>query len=123
MRHRCNRPAHPNYHHYGGRGIRVHPEWDADFAAFVRDVGFRPSPELTLERRDNERGYEPGNVYWAPHSTQANNRRNNHILTCGDKTQTASQWARELGLSVPTLFSRLAAGWTIERIIATPRLR
>jgi hypothetical protein len=72
---RCENPNDAAYPRYGGRGITVHPEWRADFAAFLRDVGHRPSPELSLDRIDNDRGYEPGNVRWATAKQQANNRR------------------------------------------------
>lgn len=50
------------------------PEWLHDFEAFFAYIGPRP-PGLTLERVDNERGYEPGNVTWATRSEQARNRR------------------------------------------------
>lgn len=72
---RCENPNHHAYSRYGGRGISVHPEWRADFAAFLRDVGSRPSPDLSLDRIDNDGNYEPGNVRWATAKQQANNRR------------------------------------------------
>ena len=72
---RCENPNHPRYADYGGRGIGIHPEWRADFAAFLRDVGRRPSPELSLDRIDNDGNYEPGNVRWATAKEQAANRR------------------------------------------------
>jgi hypothetical protein len=72
---RCENPNDQAYPRYGGRGITVCPEWRADFAAFLRDVGRRPNPELSIDRIDNDRGYEPGNVRWATAKQQANNRR------------------------------------------------
>lgn len=72
---RCENKNDDAYPRYGGRGITVHPEWRADFAAFLRDVGRRPSPDLSLDRIDNDRGYEPGNIRWATAKQQANNRR------------------------------------------------
>lgn len=73
---RCENPKNHAYPRYGGRGITVCPEWRSDFAAFLRDVGPRPSPDLSLDRIDNNGNYEPGNVRWATAAQQAQNRRN-----------------------------------------------
>lgn len=72
---RCQNPNHHAYARYGGRGIQVCAEWRKDFAAFLRDVGHRPSPDLSLDRINNDGNYEPGNVRWATRQQQANNRR------------------------------------------------
>jgi hypothetical protein len=64
MRERCSNPNATDYHHYGGRQpnpIKVCERWD-DFALFLADVGDRPAPGYQLDRIDNDRGYEPGNV-------------------------------------------------------------
>lgn len=60
---------------YGGRGLTMDPEWAADFHAFLAHVGRKPSPELTLDRIDNDLGYVPGNVRWATRSEQMYNQR------------------------------------------------
>lgn len=72
---RCTNPKVKSYRDYGARGITVCDRWKNDFAAFHQDMGNRPSPELTLERVDNERGYEPDNVIWATRLSQNRNRR------------------------------------------------
>lgn len=70
----CN-PNSTNWKDYGGRGIDVDPRWRASFRTFLQEVGLKPSPELTLDRIDNDRGYWPDNVRWATASEQALNRR------------------------------------------------
>lgn len=74
---RCEHPRHDGYPNYGGRGIRVCPEWH-DVARFISDIEreIGPRPEgMTLDRADNTRHYEPGNVRWATSGEQACNRR------------------------------------------------
>lgn len=75
---RCMNPSAHNYLWYGGRGISVHAAWVAtpvEFIAYVEStIGTRPAG-MTLDRVDNERGYEPGNLRWASAVEQAANRR------------------------------------------------
>lgn len=117
LRQRCKK--HPRY---AGRGITVFPAWKSSFDRFIADVGRRPSALHSLDRIDNDRGYEPGNVRWATKQEQANNRHNSRILTAFGKTQTLQQWANEVQISQRTLGARLYNGWTIERALTQPAI-
>lgn len=75
MRQRCCNVRHVSFPWYGGRGIRVCPEWSASFWQFVRDVGERPAPGLSLDRIDPDDDYRPGNVRWATPTEQQRNKR------------------------------------------------
>ena len=73
MKQRCQNPNHVAYHNYGGRQINV-CEYYCDFQNWFADMG-EPSPGLTQDRIDNDRGYEPGNLQWTDRFTQVRNRR------------------------------------------------
>jgi len=120
IKRRCLSPSCPGWHRYGGRGIKMHPTWVHDFAAFLRDVGPRPSPRHSIERIDNDGHYEPGNVRWATRKEQANNRSDNRRLTLRGETMTMYQWARRAGVNPATLHSRLDHGWSLDRALSTP---
>lgn len=119
MRDRCYNPKHASYHRYGGRGITVCDRWRHDVTAFVADVGLRPSPEHSLERIDNDGPYSPENCRWATRGEQASNRRTNRMLVWGGQSRTMSSLAREFGLSVQLLYTRLKSGWPLEDALRT----
>jgi hypothetical protein len=85
MHRRCENPRCRDYKWYGGRGIRVCPEW-ADFRTFLTDIltGIGPRPEgsypsgaprYSLDREDVNGDYGPGKVRWATAGVQIANRR------------------------------------------------
>jgi hypothetical protein len=80
MKTRCGNPKHMYYKNYGGRGIRVCPEWN-DYAAF-RDWALAhgydkdaPKGICTLDRIDVDGNYCPENCRWVDMKTQNNNKR------------------------------------------------
>ncbi len=71
---RCINPNDGSYSDYGARGITMADEWMDSFEAFYEHIGPRPKG-TSLDRIDNQRGYEPGNVRWTTIEEQNNNRR------------------------------------------------
>lgn len=73
MMQRCYNPRTNNWKDYGGRGIKVCYRWHR-FENFYADMG-DPPVGLTLDRKDNNKGYSKGNCRWASRSVQSRNRR------------------------------------------------
>lgn len=104
MKTRCYNKNRLQYNDWGGRGIGVCNEWKDDFMAFYKwayDNGYNDS--LSIDRIDVDGDYEPSNCRWATRKQQANNTRNNVLLTYNGKTQTMTQWAEELGVDNKTI--------------------
>lgn len=75
MRQRCYNENTKSYRDYGAKGVRVAAVWLKDFQAFFDHIGKAPSSRHTVDRIDNTRGYEPGNVRWATRKEQSVNRQ------------------------------------------------
>jgi hypothetical protein len=103
MKRRCSNPNDRRFKDYGGRGITVCDRWKKDFMAFYTDMGPRPSPEASVERVDNNKGYGPENCKWGTDLEQGMNKRNVLILVVGEKRNSVRGWSKELGTTANTL--------------------
>ncbi len=94
MRSRCTKPTNKSYENYGGRGIKVCDRWMESFENFIEDMGQRPTDKHTLEREDNDKGYESTNCKWLIRADQNYNTRSfkdaKHIY----KTRTGSYYVK-----------------------------
>lgn len=78
---RCCNPNNSGFEDYGGRGITVCARWRfgengaSGFSCFLADMGRRPSPGHSLDRRENDGNYDPSNCRWATRQEQQRNRR------------------------------------------------
>lgn len=112
MKHRCNNPNSRSYKDYGGRGIKVCEEWQNSFESFYKwsiENGY--DDKLTIDRIDVNGNYCPENCRWATKKEQANNTRNNRMITAFGKTMTMHQWADYSGIRYQTIYRRLKDGW------------
>ena len=116
MRQRCRNPKNKDYEGYGGRGIRVCSRWDV-FANFLVDMGRKPSPQHSIDRRNGNGHYEPTNCRWATELEQARNRSNNRAV---GSSRTLKEAAEKVGIPYVTVQSRLGHGWTVDDALSRP---
>lgn len=115
-----SRCADPYNEHYGAKGIRVCDRWQESFAAFLEDMGPRPSAKHSIERDDGDGGYCKENCRWATSKEQNRNSRRNRLLTHDGKTMCVAAWSEVTGIPSSILFSRLYHRWSAERALTTP---
>lgn len=102
---------------YFDRGIRVCYRWQS-FETFLLDMGVKPKG-MSIERKDNDGNYEPGNCRWATPQEQSVNKRNNRRLELNGRTMCLSEWAKELNVGRGVIRRRLAKGVFTEVIGST----
>lgn len=121
---RCTNPNEKNFAQYGGAGIGVCAEWRNSFRAFYQHIGPRPSMNHTIERINNERGYEPGNVRWATRQDQSKNRKTTIWVEWGGERLCLKDAAQRAGVSYRRAQVRVSKlGWSTERALTTPPRR
>ncbi len=121
-RKRTMNPACKDYPKYGGRGIRMCPEWRDDYMEFERwalDNGY--SNDLTLDRVSNNRGYSPTNCRWVSRRAQANNRTTASYYTVDGHRKTLARWCRIYDIPPHVVLHRIEDGWDVKRAITEPR--
>lgn len=91
MKTRCSNPKDRSYPNYGGRGIKVCERWLNSYEHYLEDIGPAPSPNHTLDRIDNDKGYYKENCRWATKLEQNRNKRNAVYLDGVRVTDLAKQ--------------------------------
>lgn len=119
MLQRCGNPAAQAYRNYGARGITVCKRWQK-FENFLADMGPRPEG-LTLERKNNNKGYSPGNCVWATPEAQTRNTRASRYLTANGERKLLVDWARALNTKATTIWLRIVKyGWSEQDACTKP---
>jgi hypothetical protein len=114
MKTRCTNKNRKEYKHYGGRGITVCAEWKDNFLSFYEwamSHGYRD--DLTIDRKDNDGNYEPGNCRWIKKPLQVlNYSQNKNYIIEGEK-KCLSEWCRVFGVPRKMVSFRIAKGLDI----------
>lgn len=117
MKQRCLNPNNKRYSRYGGRGITVCARWIHSYKAFLADMGERPAGK-TLDRKNTDGNYEPGNCKWATSQEQAENTSQNlRISVEGVEYPSHASVCRAYSASQSTFSKRLKAGLTPEQAL------
>lgn len=125
MKERCEKERAYAYSDYGGRGIKVCPEWH-DYAAFRKwalENGYDATAKshyCTIDRIDVNGDYCPENCRWVDSEVQNNNRRDNVRYDFQGQSKTIPQWAKEYGISKKTVYTRVYRGWSIGDALTVP---
>lgn len=114
------RCANPKNKDYGGRGITMCARWRNSFENFYADVGPAPGRKHSIDREDNSKGYEPGNVRWVIRKVQNRNTRHNRLVEFHGCKKPLSEWAERFGMKRNTLVTRLNGGWLVFSALMTP---
>jgi DNA-binding XRE family transcriptional regulator len=131
LKQRCLNPNRADYPNYGGRGITVCERWQQSFVAFLSDMGHKPAG-MSIDRIDNDRGYEPGNCRWVTKTRQNRNRRGvtlddakvAEIRACLSSGSSQKEMASRFGVTKGTI-NRVAKGldWLPEDGTRIARIR
>lgn len=126
MKDRCYNESHKFYKDYGGRGIKICEEWMGDnglenFYNWSTENGYKEG--LTIDRKNVNGNYEPSNCRWATMEEQGSNKRNNIWIEMNGMTKTLSQWSRESGIPINTLWNRLKKGFDSDEFLNPPHYK
>lgn len=116
---RCENPKCQAFEDYGGRGISICPRWRNSFENFLKDMGPRPQG-MSIERKDGDGNYEPGNCIWATKLAQTQNRRNTKWVVINGEKLTLAEAAKIGGVDYDLALKRVTAGWSHEDAVSAP---
>jgi hypothetical protein len=103
---------------YGGKGITVCERW-LEFKNFIDDMGPKPSPKHTIDRKESSLGYYLENCRWATLKEQAMNLRHTKVHVINGISDSIGGWCKQSGISRATYLSRVKSGWSAE--LSTPK--
>lgn len=121
--HRCNDETDHRFKDYGGRGIRVCPQW-LDFAKFLEDMGKKPFDAAQIDRSNNFIGYNKENCSWVTRKQNQRNTRSNRLIEYKGEVQPLVVFAERFGINKSTLHKRISrSDWSVKMAIETPVLK
>ena len=83
-------------------------------------MGVPPAEGMTVDRRDNNKNYNPANCRWATRLAQARNSRKAHLIALDGEEHCLAEWSEITGILAGTIQWRLAHGWNHRRALTVP---
>ena len=121
MKARCRNPMAPGFPRYGARGIKVCDRWANSFEAFVADMGRRPTPKHSIERKDNDRDYCPENCRWATPREQSSNRAVTKFINHFGERLALTIACERAGVPYARTLQRLKKGYSDEAALSSQK--
>ena len=109
MKTRCK----PN-NEYGAKGVIICPEWYEFINFFNWSICNGYADDLSIDRKDNSKGYNPDNCRWATRAEQANNTTLNRKITIVNETKNVGEWLKLNNISWSAYTGRIRMGWDIK---------
>lgn len=124
MKERCTNPKNPRWADYGGRGITIDRRWES-FEMFLEDMGQPEESHLTLDRKDNSKGYSKDNCHWVDYVSQRRNRRDavSRVVLFGEDLTLVDAVKKYGSISYDGVLMRIGKGWPVIDAILTGPLR
>lgn len=122
MKSRCSNSNHPEYHNYGGRGIRVCDDWIADYLVFhtwAMSNGYKKG--LEIDRQDNNRGYSSDNCRWVTRIINCYNQRVTFMVEWEGEKISLGELCSRLKLNRNRIYQRIQRdGMSVEEAVNRP---
>lgn len=124
IKQRCYNSNERNYKYYGGRGIKMCPEWIEEkgmyvFCEWALNNGYQDN--LSIDRIDVDGDYTPENCRWIPLAEQQRNKSTTRYIEYKGETRCMAEWAEILNVDYDLLCARLSNGWTMEEAVTIPK--
>lgn len=126
MKNRCLSKTNKDYPRYGGRGITIYEPWIKDYKKFRRHVlslpgapdnDYKGDVTVTIDRKDNNKGYIPGNLRWRSMKEQSDNRSTGKRYVYKNKARSIREIADKTGLPYKLISDRIRRGCSAEEAV------
>ena len=120
MLQKCKNAENITYSTFWNRGIAVCEEWKT-FNNFYKDMGDPPAGRNSLDRINNDIGYQKDNCRWTTRKLQSRNSRGARMIELDGQRLCIMEWSERTGLPAATILGRLNLGWSIRDALFKPK--